>query len=108
MEQNEATVNDGLHEQEENHSIEGQGGQEFDFEKGYKELQSEFDKRNEQFYNSAEKLVSNDFEEIYPYDKKIQNKIVKKLYDYNSIDEYLIANEGSSETGDGDELTKIK
>jgi hypothetical protein len=36
-----------------------------DYEKSYKALQPEFDKRNQILYDVAEKLVTKDFDEIH-------------------------------------------
>ena len=77
MENNEAIVTGELQIKDENHSENGQGNEQFDYEKWYKALQPEFDKRNEQLYDTAIKLVKKDKKELLSLDKKIQSKVVK-------------------------------
>lgn len=89
MENNEAIVNE-LQDKNENHSTEGQGENNFDYEKSYKALQPEFDRRNEELYNTAIKLVKKDKKELLSLDKKTQSKVVKELWGLSSIEELKV------------------
>ena len=93
-----------------NHPKDGQGNEQFDYEKGYKSLQPEFDKRNQILYDVAEKLVTKDFNEIHNIkDEWIKNKVIKKLYWFNSLEEYLAVKWNNNEDENADtELSKIK
>jgi len=64
------------------------GGSSVDYEKQYKELQGEFDRRNEKSFKKDLKLAELDKKYILEVeDKKIQNKLVKELYWYDSLEE---------------------
>jgi len=59
-----------------------------DYEKQYKELQGEFDRRNEKSFKKDLKLAELDKKYILDVeDRKTQNKLVKELYWYDSLEE---------------------
>jgi len=81
----EATTNHGLQDNQPEHSQDGQVQTDktegLDYEKQYKELQGEFDRRNEISFKKDLKLAELNKRYILEVeDKKLQNKLVKELY----------------------------
>jgi len=89
--------------------------QQMDYEKQYKELQSEFDRRNEDYYRVQTKIAEANPKEILSMDKKLQNKVIKSIYWYDNLEELKVIHwenfyeneDKASDDGDEDDRTSV-
>ena len=80
----------------------------------YKSLQSEFTKTRQAQIDLAVKLATSDKKSILELDKDLQDKVIKKIYWLDNIEELKVIHwnnfyeDRDNDEDDGDELTRIK
>lgn len=87
---------------------------EVDYEKQYKELQGEFDRRNEASFQKDLKLAELNKKYILDVDQKTQNKLIKELYGYDNLEELTTMHgdnfyeDKGGDDGEVDEIQELK